>query len=153
MAIYEFQRENDLKIVEKRFPMGECPRSIVCDDGVTAHKIFSIPNLIIKDHVDSKILDQQKIRQEAVDRADEIGMQNFIPMKRQNPEQQLKDIKENRSLFAEKMAEGQEKTLRKQRERMKAISEKNRSKNPAETYMRRQEKLASIRQKQNTINL
>jgi hypothetical protein len=40
---YEFKREDNGDIVEKDFPMGECPKFIVCDDGVRANKVISIP--------------------------------------------------------------------------------------------------------------
>lgn len=40
---YEFEREDNGEIVERNFPMGECPKFIVCDDGVRANRIFSVP--------------------------------------------------------------------------------------------------------------
>lgn len=42
--LYEFRRP-DGSIVEKSFPMKDCPKSIVCDDGVEAVRIFSVPRV------------------------------------------------------------------------------------------------------------
>lgn len=40
---YEFKREDNGEIVERDFPMGKCPKFIVCDDGMEAMRIFSVP--------------------------------------------------------------------------------------------------------------
>ena len=42
---YEFRRESDGVVVERSFPMSDCPKSIVCDDGVVAKRIFSVPKI------------------------------------------------------------------------------------------------------------
>lgn len=42
---YDFQREDDGAILTMEFPMGECPKEIVCDDGVVAKRIFHAPHL------------------------------------------------------------------------------------------------------------
>ncbi len=44
---YEFKREDNGDIVEKDFPMGECPKFIICEDGVKANKIISLPFISI----------------------------------------------------------------------------------------------------------
>jgi len=40
---YEFMREDNGEIIEKNFPMGECPKFINCEDGTRANRIFSVP--------------------------------------------------------------------------------------------------------------
>ena len=46
---YEFQRESDDVIIEQKFPMGKCPEFIICDDGVRANRIFSVPFFTFKE--------------------------------------------------------------------------------------------------------
>ena len=46
--IYEFQRD-DGEIIEARFPIGKCPRSITCEDGKIAERIFSVPSFTFKE--------------------------------------------------------------------------------------------------------
>lgn len=41
MPFYCFKREDDGKVVEKKFSISECPSFIVCEDGVKAIKIFT----------------------------------------------------------------------------------------------------------------
>ncbi len=44
MALYSFQTE-DGEEVERRFPMGECPKEITLDDGRIAKRVFGVPNV------------------------------------------------------------------------------------------------------------
>lgn len=152
MAFYEFKREDNGEIVEASFPIGKCPQQIICDDGVTARKIISASNIVIHGSSSPSKADQKKMRQETLNIANEIGMKNFVPLKGQTPEQQLKDIKQNKSEFAERMAEKQELTLRIQRDKMKDMAEKNKATNKTvEKYLQRREKQAEAQQKKNKI--
>lgn len=45
MAIYAFRRETDGGIVERKFPIGECPASITCEDGVEAKHVITAPHV------------------------------------------------------------------------------------------------------------
>jgi len=72
---YEFKREDNGEIVEKNFPMGECPKFIVCEDGVRANRIFSVPFVQImgtNGHVTgdgaAKLNADMKARQSAADK-------------------------------------------------------------------------------------
>ena len=40
MVTYEFQKGNG-EVVCRQFPMGECPKEILCDDGASAKRVFS----------------------------------------------------------------------------------------------------------------
>ena len=42
---YDFRREDNNEIVERAFPMGKCPKEIVCDDGVVAKRVFYAPRV------------------------------------------------------------------------------------------------------------
>jgi hypothetical protein len=42
MALYSFQTD-DGEEVERRFPMGECPKEITLDDGRIAKRVFGVP--------------------------------------------------------------------------------------------------------------
>lgn len=44
MALYSFQTD-DGEEVERRFPMGECPKEIALDDGRIAKRVFGVPNV------------------------------------------------------------------------------------------------------------
>ena len=44
MALYSFQTD-DGEEVERRFPMGECPKEITLDDGRIAKRVFGVPNV------------------------------------------------------------------------------------------------------------
>lgn len=44
MALYAFQTD-DGEEIERRFPMGECPKEITLDDGRIAKRVFSVPSL------------------------------------------------------------------------------------------------------------
>lgn len=72
---YEFQREDNGEIIKKDFPMGECPKFIVCEDGVKAKRIFSVPFVSImgaNGHVTgdgaAKLNADMKARQAAADK-------------------------------------------------------------------------------------
>lgn len=44
MALYSFQTD-DGEEVERRFPMGECPKEIALDDGRIAKRVFCVPDV------------------------------------------------------------------------------------------------------------
>lgn len=48
MILYSFKTE-DGEVVEKRFPMGECPKEITLDDGRTAKRTFGMPYVSMYD--------------------------------------------------------------------------------------------------------
>ena len=45
MAIYSFRRESDGKMIDRKFPIGECPDENICDDGVVAQHLITAPNV------------------------------------------------------------------------------------------------------------
>lgn len=148
--IYEFQKE-DGEVVSCSFKMGECPKSIVCDDGQKAVRIFSVPSLIIKEPPQSDY--SAKVRQETLDRAQELGMRDFVPMKHQTPEQQLKDLKKNSSMFKDQMAESNEKTISNQNKRMQEIAKRNVQNASVEKHLKKQEARAKSEYKSRTISV
>lgn len=148
--IYEFQKENG-DILQANFKIGECPKSITCDDGTVAVRIFSAPSLIIKSAPKSDY--SAKVRQETLDRANEIGMRDFVPMKHQTPEQQLKDLKNNSSMFKDQMAESNEKTINNQNKRLLEMSRRNMQRASVEKHMKKQEAKAKADFKARSISL
>lgn len=148
--IYEFQKE-DKEIVSCNFKMGECPKSIVCDDGQKAVRIFSAPSLIIKGSSQNDY--SAKVRQETLDRAKELGMRDFVPMKHQAPEQQLKDLKKNSSMFKDQMAESNEKTISNQNKRMQEIAKRNVQNASIEKHLKKQEARAKSEYKSRAISI
>lgn len=44
MILYSFMTD-DGEEVERRFPMGECPKEITLDDGRTARRVFGTPHV------------------------------------------------------------------------------------------------------------
>lgn len=44
MALYSFQTD-DGEEVERRFPMGKCPKEIALDDGRIAKRVFCAPDV------------------------------------------------------------------------------------------------------------
>ena len=148
--IYEFQKENG-EVVQADFKMGECPKSIICDDGEVAIRIFSAPLLIIRSAKKSDY--SVKTRQETLDIANEIGMRDFVPMKHQTPEQQLKDLKKNRSMFKDQMAESNEKTISNQNKRMLEMSRRNMQKASVEMHIKKQEAKAKSEFESRAISL
>lgn len=45
MAFYEFRREDNGETFERNFPVGKCPRFVICEDGVKACRIFTAPKV------------------------------------------------------------------------------------------------------------
>lgn len=47
MTLYSFQKEDGTKI-DKWYPMGECPKEIICEDGQKATRIYGCVGIIWK---------------------------------------------------------------------------------------------------------
>lgn len=64
MAIYQFKRENDNKIVQQIFPIGTCPSEIICEDGIKAKRIISVPYVSFFDKNGSSNSNASKLNKE-----------------------------------------------------------------------------------------
>ncbi len=137
---YEFEKE-DGTIISESFPMGKCPKEIVCEDGQKAKKIFSLPYIVVKGSSSEAIKkrDNLKRREEVEAVAQDLGMANFIPLKKQSPNQQLMDLQKNKTKFHEQMCKSQEETVAAQAKKVKAAQEKARSSFSVEKYLKRKE--------------
>lgn len=47
MVLYQFKRDDGI-LVEKWYPIGECPKEIVCDDGRPARRVLFAPSVTWK---------------------------------------------------------------------------------------------------------
>lgn len=43
MALYMFRRDDNGECFEKKYRIGECPKEIVCEDGVIARHVITAP--------------------------------------------------------------------------------------------------------------
>lgn len=150
--IYSFKKETG-EFIDLKFPMGECPSEVICDDGVKAVRVFCAPFVAIKKSGSSERQDDAKWRNEAMERASELGMRNFIPMKGQSSRQQVKDLIENQSEFKDQMAKANEETAERQLKKMKAVSEKNARTASVEKHLKRAEKKKEADYKKRSISL
>ena len=137
---YEYEREDGERIV-RSFPMGEAPSSFIEDDGVAARRVYTAPLVTIRGD-DTAAQDESKRLEEVRGYAREIGIETLSPMKGQNAERQLRDLRGNRNAFAEKMAKAREESQRNAAAKMRQKAEAARSQSTIENYLKRQERKA-----------
>ena len=45
MALYMFRRDDNGECFERKYRIGECPKEIICDDGVIARHVITAPGV------------------------------------------------------------------------------------------------------------
>ena len=45
MALYMFRRDDNGECFERKYRIGECPKEIVCEDGVVARHVITAPGV------------------------------------------------------------------------------------------------------------
>lgn len=109
----------DGSLVEKCFPMGQCPSQIMVD-GFPAKRVFTAPSVQIHENR-SKQLDNQKTLTEVDEVSHDLGMRALVPLKHQNPRQQLQDLKQNASRFRDDMQKANEQSRQRLKQKQKPL--------------------------------
>ena len=138
--IYEFERADGVRIV-RGFPMGKCPAVLVDEDGTEARRVYTAPLISIRGD-DSAARDEAKRTEEAQQYARTLGVDALKPLRGQSGARMLRDLKENRSAFAEQMAAANEKTHREAIEKQRRQGEALHRLNTPENYLKGQERKA-----------
>ena len=135
-VMYEFKRP-DGKIIQRFYPIGQCPQTVE-DEGMTCTRHYT-PHYFAMHTDETPIQDAQKLHEEVRQTSADLGISEMKGLHNQSDAQKLKDLHENKSQFRDQMQKANEENREKHHRKMVEESRKRQSQITEASIKKRQE--------------